>query len=252
VIYDRMIAAGCASKIVFSWAGNPGVGSLQSFRRAVVESVPNAVDIEEYTHFGLVSRLVAGAQNLPFLPVKTFTGSDLPAHNGKIRTVENPYEQGADEIHTVPPLRPDVAVVRAQRADANGNGQIWGILGDIVEAAFAANTTILSVEEVVDEAVIRSDPNRTVIPESVVDYVVEEPFGSHPSYAQGYYRRDNQAYIEWADISNSHESTTEWLEEWVYGVANHQEYLAKMNADRVFKLLPNTDYATPINMGRYS
>ena len=251
LVYDQFVAAGCASEMTFSWAGNPGVGSLRAFRRAVEEGVPNELSIEEYSHFGLVTRLAAGAQDLPFLPLRTFVGSSYPEHTDAIRTVENPYDQGVDEIPVVPPLNPDVAVVRAQRADADGNGQLWGIVGEMVEAAFAADTVVLSVEELVDSRVIRSDPNRTLIPGSIVDYVVEEPYGSHPSYAQGYYDRDNGAYLDWDEQSESHESTVEWLDEWVYGVEDRSEYLEKLTTERFLDLQPRTNYATPVDMGEY-
>lgn len=252
LIYDRMLAAGCAGKVTFSWAGNPGVGSLRAFRRAVEDGVPTQVELEEYSHFGTVSRLAAAAQGLPFLPLRTFVGSDLIDHNDAIRTVANPYEAGPAEVAVVPPLNPDVAVVHAQRADEYGNAHLWGILGETVEAAFAAETVVLSVEELVDESVIRSDPNRTEIPESVVDHVVEEPYGTHPSYVQGYYGRDNEAYLEWDDVTETHESTVEWLDEWVYGTADHAEYLEKLGAERLLDLQPGTNYATPIDVGRYS
>lgn len=251
LVYDRMIAAGCADRVTFSWAGNPGVGGLRAFRRAAEEGVPNGIELDEYSHFALISRLESGARDLPFAPLRTFVGSDYPKYNDRIRFVENPYDEGVDEIPTVPSLKPDVAVVRAQRADEEGNGQIWGIVGEIVEAAFAADTLILSVEELVDERVIRSDPNRTLIPGEVVDYVVEEPYGSHPSYAQGYYDRDNKAYLTWDEVSKSHESIEEWLDEWVYGVANHEEYLQKLDTERFLNLQPKTNYAAPIDMGEY-
>ncbi|WP_228546366.1 CoA transferase subunit A [Halegenticoccus tardaugens] len=251
LIYDQMIAAGCAGKVTFSWAGNPEVGSLRPFRRAVEESVPNEIEIEEYSHFGLVSRLAAGAQDLPFLPLRTFAGSDYPDHVDTIRTVENPFDNGIGEIPVVSPLEPDVAIVRAQRADVEGNAHLWGILGEIVEAAFAAETVVLSVEEIVDRDVIQSDPNRTSIPNTVVDHVVEEPYGSHPSYAQGYYDRDNEAYLEWDQRSETHESTKEWLDERVYGVADRAEYVERMETNRLVDLQPRSNYATPIDMGGY-
>lgn len=250
LVYDQLVAAGCASKVTFSWAGNPGVGSLQAFRRAVEDGVPNRIDIEEYSHYGLVARLAAGARNLPFMPVRTFAGSDLPAHNDNIRRVEDPF--GDDDVYAVPPLNPDVAVVRAQRADEAGNAHLWGISGEIADAALAADTVVLSVEEIVDESVIRSDPNRTALTGRDVDYVVEEPYGSHPSYAQGYYDRDNDAYLEWADASGSHAVVEEWLDEWVYGVDSRREYLERLGADRLLDLEPKRAYATPVDMGRYS
>ncbi|MWG33400.1 CoA transferase subunit A [Halomarina oriensis] len=249
LVYDQLVAAGCASKVTFSWAGNPGVGSLQAFRRAVEDGVPNEIEIEEYSHYGLTARLAAGARALPFMPVRTYAGSDLPAHNDNIRRVEDPF--GGGELHAVPPLTPDVAVVRAQRADENGNAHLWGISGEIADAAMAAETVVLSVEELVDESVIRSDPNRTTLTNRDVDYVVEEPYGSHPSYAQGYYDRDNDAYLEWAEASASHESVEAWLDEWVYGVDSRREYLERLGADRLLDLQPSTAYTTPANMGRY-
>ncbi|MUV56199.1 CoA transferase subunit A [Halogeometricum sp. CBA1124] len=251
LVLDQMIAAGCASAVTFSWAGNPGVGSLRAFRRAVEDGVPNEIDIDEYSHFGLVSRLFAGARDMPFVPVRTFLGSSLPEHNERIRTVANPYEPD-DEVAVVPPLRPDVAIVRAQRASPEGDAHLWGITGDVVDAAFAAETVVLSVEEVVDTETLRSDPNRTEIPGTIVDYVVEEPYGSHPSYTQGYYGRDNEAYIDWNDVSETHESTLEWLSEWVHGVDNRREYVEKLGVDRLLDLEPTRDYAEPIDVGRYA
>ncbi|USZ73708.1 CoA transferase subunit A [Natronosalvus halobius] len=251
LIFDQLIAAGCASKLTFSYAGNPGVGSLRGFRRAVEDGVPHEIAIEEYSHFGLVSRLAAGAKGLPFAPLQSYRGSSYLEHNESIRTIENPYDEGPNELAVVPALSPDVAIVRAQRADAEGNAHLWGITGEVVEAAFAAETVVLVVEEVVDRNVIRSDPNRTRIPGTVVDYVVEEPYGSHPSYAQGYYDRDNEAYLEWDKISQSHESTRDWLDEWVYSVANRTEYLEKLDTGRFLNLQPGTGFATTIDMGAY-
>lgn len=251
LVYDRLIAAGCAAKVTFSWAGNPGVGSLRAFRRAVEEESPNPIKIEEYSHYGLVSRLNAGAQDLPFVPIRSYIGTDFLDNTDSIRIVENPYTSGPDEVAVLPPLTPDVAIVRAQRADESGNAQLWGILGEIPEAAFAADTVVLSVEELVDEATIRSDPNRTYVPGSVVDYVVEVPYGSHPSYAQGYYDRDNEAYLEWDEISKTQEGIEEWLEEWVYGVSDHSEYLEKLPSDRIDGLNAGTNYSTPVNMGSH-
>ena len=220
-------------------------------RRAVEDGVPNPVAIEEYSHYSLVARVFAGARDLPFVPVRTLVGSDLPDHTEAVRTVENPYDP-ADEVAVVPPLNPDVAVVRAQRASPEGDAHVWGITGDVVDAAFAADTVVLSVEEVVDTATLRSDPNRTEIPGLVVDHVVEEPYGSHPSYTQGYYGRDNAAYLEWDDVSRTHESTTAWLDEWVHGVADRREYVEKLGVDRLLDLEPKRDYAEPIDVGRYA
>ncbi|HEX2266924.1 MAG TPA: CoA-transferase, partial [Actinomycetota bacterium] len=160
VIYDQMVAAGVAAKLVFSWLGNPGVGSLHAVRRAVERGEGGRLELEEYSHFGMVCRYVAGASNLPFFPIRSYFDSDLPKANERIVPIASPF--GDEQIYAVPPLKPDVTVVHAQRADRSGNTQIWGLLGCQKEAAFAADRVIVVCEELVDEQVVRSDPNRTV------------------------------------------------------------------------------------------
>jgi len=224
VIYDQMIAAGCAAKLVFSWAGNPGAGSLHAFRRAV-ESRPPTLAIEEYSHFGMVARFSAGAARLPFWPLNDYQGTDLPGVNPNIRSVTCPYTGTA--LATVPALNPDVTIVHAQRADAEGNAQVWGLLGVQKEAAFASQRVIVVVEELVPSSVIRADPNRTIIPGLIVDAVVVEPWGAHPSYAQGFYDRDNAFYVDWEAISRDPATLAAYLDEWVYGVADRAEYVRR-------------------------
>jgi glutaconate CoA-transferase subunit A len=224
LIYDQMLAAGCARKLVFSWAGNPGAGSLHAFRRAV-EGKGDRVEIEEYSHFGMVARFCAGSAKLPFWPLRDYAGTDLPVANPRIRRVTCPYT--GEQLATVPALNPDVTVVHAQRADASGNAQIWGLLGVQKEAAFASTHVIVVVEELVDEAVIRADPNRTLIPGMIVDAVVVEPWGAHPSYAQGFYDRDNEFYVAWENISRDPAKLRGYLDEFVYGVPDRQGYLEK-------------------------
>ncbi len=226
LIYDQMIAAGCARKLVFSWAGNPGVGSLHAFRRAV-EGKPasGGLEIEEYSHFGMVARFSAGAARLPFWPLRNYMGTDLPAANPRIRTVACPYT--GEALATVPALNPSVTIVHAQRADAAGNTQMWGLVGVQKEAAFASERVIVVVEDLVQEAVIRSDPNRTVIPGMIVSAVVVEPWGAHPSYAQGYYDRDNDFYVAWEGISRDRDRLDRYLEEFVYGVPDRAGYMEK-------------------------
>ena len=226
LIYDQMIAAGCARKLVFSWAGNPGAGSLHAFRRAVERKGGAHLELEEYSHFGMVARLSAGAARLPFWPMRNYMGTDLPAANPRIATVDCPYT--GERLAAVPALNPDVTIVHAQRADAQGNTQIWGLLGVQKEAAFASSRVIVVVEELVDERVIRADPNRTLIPGLIVDAVVVEPWGAHPSYAQGYYDRDNAFYVEWEGISRDATALERYLEEFVYGVSDRTEYVARM------------------------
>jgi glutaconate CoA-transferase, subunit A len=224
LIYDQLIAAGCARKLVFSWAGNPGAGSLHGFRRAVEREAPT-LELEEYSHFGMVARFSAGAARLPFWTMRNYMGTDLPRVNPLIRSVSCPYT--GETFATVPALNPDVTIVHAQRADAQGNTQIWGLIGVQKEAAFASRRVVVVVEELVDEATIRSDPNRTLIPGLIVSAVVVEPWGAHPSYAQGYYDRDNDFYIGWEPISRDPAALERYLEEFVYGVADRKAYVAR-------------------------
>ena len=248
LVYDQLVAAGCARKLVFSWLGNPGVGSLHAVRRAA-ESTPPTLELEEYSHFGMVSRYTAGAMNLPFFPLRSYEGTDLPLANSLIRHVESPYGDGP--IYAVPPLKPDVTIVHAQRADANGNTQVWGLLGCQKEAAFAASRVIVVVEELVDEAVIRADPNRTIVPGLVVNAVVVEPFGAHPSYAQGYYDRDNAFYLDWERISRDADTLARWLDEWVHGVSGRDEYIAKLGSERMDALKPSPAPSGSVDYGEY-
>jgi glutaconate CoA-transferase subunit A len=224
LIYDQMIAAGCAKKLVFSWAGNPGVGSLHAFRRAAEGKGP-ALELEEYSHFGMVARFQAGAARLPFWTLRDYAGTDLPRANPRIRSVTCPYT--GETLATVPALNPDVTIVHAQRADAAGNTQIWGLVGVQKEAAFASGRVIVVVEELVDTSVIRADPNRTLIPGIVVSAVVVEPWGAHPSYAQGFYDRDNDFYVSWEAISRDPVKLAGYLDDFVHGVPDRAAYLAR-------------------------
>jgi glutaconate CoA-transferase subunit A len=249
IIYDQMVAASVARKLVFSYMGNPGVGPLHAIRRAVEHGIPTPLEIEEYSHYGMVGRYMAGAMRLPFFPLRSYLGSDLPQANERIKWVESPYGEG--RIAVVPPLNPDVAILHAQRADASGNTHLWGLLGVQKEVAFAAAKVIVVVEEIVDESVIRSDPNRTLIPSLVVDAVVLAPFGAHPSYVQGYYDRDNAFYLEWDALSRDQARTEAWLEEWVYGIADHSGYLSKLGQRRLDGLRPDPALASAVDYGAY-
>jgi glutaconate CoA-transferase subunit A len=250
VIYDQMIGAGVASKLVFSWLGNPGVGSLHAIRRRIEKSDPEPLAIEEYSHFGMVCRYVAGASNLPFFPIRSYYETDIPKANDRIRPMQSPY--GDDEVYVVPPLKPDVAIIHAQRADENGDAQIWGLLGCQKEAAFAAERVIVVVEELVDGSVIRADPNRTVIPGLIVDAVVEEPYACHPSYTQGYYDRDNRFYLDWDAIARDPETLEAWLKEWVYGLESHSDYVEKWGAAHWDRLRPEDALSGSVNYGTYA
>jgi glutaconate CoA-transferase subunit A len=236
LIYDQMVAAGVARKLIFSWLGNPGVGGLNAIRR-VTEGADASLELEEYSHFGMVARYAAGAANLPFMPLRSYFETDLPAANPLIRPIESPYGDGT--VYAVPPLKPDVTVIHAQRADAAGNTQVWGLLGCQKEAAFAADRVIVVVEELVDEAVIRADPNRTIVPGIIVDAVVVEPWGAHPSYVQGRYDRDNRFYRDWDPISRDPAVTEQWLRDWVHDLDGRAAYVEKLGAERLRELLPS-------------
>jgi glutaconate CoA-transferase subunit A len=249
VIYDQMIAAGVASKLVFSWLGNPGVGSLHAIRR-VTEGPQPTLELEEYSHFGMVGRYIAGATNLPFYPLRSYEGTDMPVVNPRIVPMRSPY--GDESVYVVPPINPDVTIVHAQRADAAGDTQIWGLVGSQKEAAFAAERVIVVVEELVDEAVIRADPNRTIIPGRIVDAVVVEPYGAHPSFAQGHYDRDNTFYVDWDAIGRDPKRTAAWLAEWVHGVADRAQYMARLGPEVQARIQPSGSApAGPIDYGEY-
>ncbi len=246
IIYEQMVTAGCAQKIVFSYSGNPGVGSLRIVR---AEMEAGRLEYEEYSHFAMITRLTAGAAGLPFLPMKSVGTDDLAKANPHYRTITDPY--GGETLNTVPALNPDVAIIHAQRADANGNTQIWGIVGEQKEAAFAANRIIVTAEEIVDESVIRSDPNRTIIPAMIVSAVCHVPYCAHPSYTQGYYDRDNPFYLEWDKVSSSLEAVKAWLDEWVYGVKDRAEYWAKLGAETHARLMVKPRWSEPVNYGDF-
>src|SRR6187549_3041183 len=248
LVYDQMIAAGVARKLVFSWMGNPGVGSLHAIRRVTEGDAPT-LELEEYSHFGMVARYTAGAMNLPFFPLRSYTGTDLPTANPLIRPIDSPY--GDEQIYAVPPLRPDVTIVHAQRADANGNAQVWGLLGCQKEAAFAADRLIVVVEELVDESVIRADPNRTIIPGLIVDAVVVEPFGAHPSYVQGAYDRDNRFYLDWDTITKDEDALQAWLREWVHDLDGRAAYVEKLGPKRLASLKPGSAPSGVVEYGEY-
>ena len=246
LIYDQLVAAGCAKKIIFSYMGNPGVGSLRIVRGAIERG---EIAWEEYSHFGMISRLQAGAAGLPFMHMMPTAATSLEEANPKIKRVVDPYS--GKELIAVPALNPDVAIIHVQRADVNGNAHLWGIVGEQKEAAFAAKHVILTAEEIVDESIIRSDPNRTLIPGFIVDAVCHVPKACHPSYAQGYYDRDNAFYMAWDKISKTQESMQAWLDEWVYGTKDHEEYLAKLGAEKHKALEVEELLSAPINYGKY-
>jgi glutaconate CoA-transferase subunit A len=246
LIYDQMVAAGCARKVIFSYMGNPGVGSLRIMRS---ELEAGRLEWEEYSHFGMISRLQAGAAGLPFMPMNQTGAVDLEQVNPMIKRVTDPYS--GRELIAVPALNPDVAIIHVQRADKDGNAHLWGIVGEQKEVAFAAKRVILSAEEIVNEAVIRSDPNRTLIPGFIVSAVCHVPGAAHPSYAQGYYDRDNDFYMKWDKISENAGTVKAYLDEWVYGVKDRLEYWQKLGAETQENLKVKARYSEQVNYGNY-
>ncbi|KOX27477.1 3-oxoadipate:succinyl-CoA transferase [Saccharothrix sp. NRRL B-16348] len=208
VLYDQLIGAGCARKLVFSWGGNPGVGSLHRFRDAVQNGWPRPLELEEHSHAGMANRYVAAASGLPFAVLRGYTGTDLPAQTANIASVTCPFT--GEVLTAVAALELDAAVVHAQRADRHGNVQLWGITGVQKEAVLAATRSLVTVEEVVDE--LEPRPGAVVLPSWVVDYVAEAPGGAHPSYAHDYSVRDNDFYVAWDEISRDRDRFAQWLE----------------------------------------
>ena len=212
VIYDQMIGAGCARKLVFSWGGNPGVGSLHRFRDAVEHSWPGPLVLEEHTHAGMANRYVAGASGLPFAVLRGYSGTGLADHAANVAEITCPFT--GDTLTAVAALRPDVTVIHAQRADRAGNVQFWGITGVQKEAVLAAARSVVTVEEIVD--VLDPRPGAVVLPAWAVGYVALAPGGALPSYALGYSVRDTDFYLAWDAISRDRETFGRWLDEHVH------------------------------------
>lgn len=246
LIYDMLTAAGCVKKVIFSYMGNPGVGSLRIMRDAIEKG---EMEWEEYSHFGMISRLQAGATGLPFMPMNQTGATSLEKVNPNIKRVTDPYT--GTEVIVVPALHPDVAIVHVQRCDQHGNSQIWGIVGEQKEAAFASTHVIITAEEIVSEEIIRSDPNRTIIPAFIVDAVCHVPYAAHPSYTQGYYDRDNNFYLLWDEISQSTEKINSWLNEWVFGLKDHNEYWEKLGEETHARLKVKPRKSAPVDYGDY-
>jgi glutaconate CoA-transferase subunit A len=211
LVYDQLIGAGCAKALVFSWGGNPGVGSLHRFRDAVENGWPHPIAIEEHSHAGMANRYVAGASGLPFAVLRGYAGTDLLAQTATLAPITCPFT--GEVLTAVPALRPDVTVIHAQRADRAGNVQLWGLTGVQKEAVLAAAKSLVTVEEVVDA--LDPVPNAVVLPAWAVTYVAPVPGGAHPSYAQDYSERDNDYYRAWDAISRDRAAFTDWIDEHV-------------------------------------
>lgn len=229
LIYDQMIGMGCASKLVFSWGGNPGVGSLHRFRDAIENSWPQPLEIEEHSHAGMSNRYVAGASNLPFAVLRGYVGTDLPKVTSTIAPITCPFT--GEELMAVPALTPDVAIIHAQQADRQGNVAIWGITGIQKEAALSAKRVIVTVEEIVEEFEPR--PFQIVLPSVATDAIAAEPGGAHPSYADGYYDRDNVFYEAWDPIARDRERFGEWMGRHVLRTEDFSEHSRSISEEVV-------------------
>ncbi len=227
LIYDQMIGMGCASRLVFSWGGNPGVGSLHRFRDAIQTGWPNPLELEEHSHADMSARYQAGASGLPFAVTRGYVGSDLPKHNSKIKSITCPFT--GEVLAATPALNPDVTIIHAQKADRKGNVLIFGIIGIQKEAALAARQVIVTVEEIVDD--LQAPLNACVLPAWVVSCVCEVPGGAHPSYAHGYYRRDNAFCKAWDGISRERDTFLAWMERHVLSTRDFSDYRRSIEAE---------------------
>ena len=227
LLYDQMVGAGCAAALTFSWGGNPGVGSAHRIREAIESGWPQPLAISEHSHAGMGAAYTAGASRLPFGMLRGYIGTDLAAVNPAVRAVACPYT--GERLATVPALNPDVTILHAQQADRAGNVLISGILGAQKEAALAAKKLIVTVEEVVDE--LAAPMNAVVLPRWVVTAVARVPGGAWPSYARGYYPRDNAFYIAWDEVSRDRQRFGDWIARYVLGTADFAGFLARLRAD---------------------
>ena len=240
--FDQLIGAGCVRKVIASWIGNVAAGLGHNYRRAAESGTPNTIEIEEHSNFTIGLGLQAAASGLPFLPIKTVKGSDF-GRAPQFSRVACPFT--GEELVAVRAIKPDVTILHVQRADREGNVQVWGNFGVMREAAFAARRVILTCEEIVDHQVILSDPNRNVIPSFVVSSVVHEPFGAHPSPIQGYGRRDDDFYFEYHKETRSREGFERWLEKYVRSAKDHRSFLNLLGQARIEKLKPQGDLFAP-------
>jgi len=235
MLFDQMIGSGCVKKVIAAWVGNVIMGVGYNMRRALEAGVPRKIGIEDHTNFTISLTLHAGALGIPFIPTKSLLGTGMMSGDHPFKEMECPFTK--ERVALVPALKPDVAIVQAQRADEEGNTHFWGGSGVTKEAALAARKVIVVVEEVVSKRVIQRDPNRTLIPGFLVSAVIPEPWGAHPSPIQGYYNRDHGKYIEYHHQSREREGYLEWLGRWVLGVRDREEYLNRLGQETVKSLL---------------
>jgi glutaconate CoA-transferase, subunit A len=248
MLFDQMIGSGCVRKVIAAWVGNVIMGVGYNVRRAIETGNPRRIEIEDHTNFTISLGLAAGAMGIPFLPAKSLLGTGMMKRGHPFRKMRCPFT--GERLALIPALKPDVAVVQAQRADEDGNTHFWGGSGVTKEAALSARKVIVVVEELVDKELIRKDPNRTLIPGFLVHAVVVEPLGAHPSPVQGYYNRDHEEYTAYHNDSRERGGYLKWLEKWVYGAKNRKAYLKRLGDDRVESLkVKRHRYAIPVDYG---
>jgi glutaconate CoA-transferase subunit A len=248
ILFDQMIGAGCARKVVAAWVGNVMMGSAYNFRRAMEQQIPYPVEMVDHSNFTIALALHAAALGVPFLPTYTAEGSSILDRNPDITEFTAPFT--GEKMVAVRAIHPDVAIIQAQRADVFGNAHIWGNLGVVTDAARAAKAVIVIAEQIATTKLIASDPNRTLIPGFLVSAVVEVPLGAHPSPVQGYYNRDNSSYQEYHRQTKTREDFESWLQAWVLGIPDRPAYLARLGADRAALLAVRRHaYATRTDYG---
>jgi glutaconate CoA-transferase subunit A len=248
ILFDQMIGAGCVARVMAAWVGNVSAGVGYCFRRAVERGVPRRLEVVDYSNFTMAMALHAGALGVPFLPTYATLGSDLLKKNGNLREFSSPVSE--EKLVAVRALRPDVAILHVQRADAQGNAHIWGSLGVAVDGARAARKIIVVAEEIVEPQVIASDPNRTLVPGFLVAAVVHEPGGAHPSPVQGYYGRDHAYFSQYHEQTRRLEDFEDWLAHWVVQVSDRQQYTKLLGAERVESLaVKEHAFSAPADFG---
>lgn len=234
ILFDQLIGAGCVSRVFAAWVGNVSAGVGYCFRRAMEQQKPRAIQMNDYSNFTVALALHAGAMGVPFMPTYSTLGSDVISRNANLREFSSPVSE--EKLVAVRALRPDVAIIHAQRCDAEGNTHLWGNLGVAVDGARASRKVIVVAEEIVEPSVISSDPNRTLIPGFLVTAVVHEPWGAHPSPVQGYANRDHAFFAEYHEESRTLEGFERWLEKWVVKTADRAAYLDLLGKQRLESL----------------
>ena len=248
ILFDQLIGAGCAERVIAAWVGNVSAGLGHNYRRAAEQGIPRRIEIHDHSNFSLALALQAGAMGIPFIPTKTLLGSDILKTNPTLRAWEAPWN--GERLVLVPALQPDVAILHVQRADSEGAAHCWGNLGVSVEAAMACRRLILLTEEVVAPEVIRSDPNRVLVPPFKVHAVVHEPYGAHPSPVQGYYNRDHELYHQYHLETRSAEGFHAWARKWIFDLPDRAAYLKALGSERVAGLgVRQRRWAAPVDYG---